>query len=49
MLLGVGLPYVINQNLLTAFDEERFVFTSTIYDIFPVECLLAFVNLFRSK
>jgi hypothetical protein len=36
MLLGACAPYVINQNLMTTFDEERFVFTSTIYDIFPI-------------
>ncbi len=49
MLLGIGIPYVINQNLMTTFDEERYVFTSNIYDIFPIECLFSYVYLYRLK
>lgn len=49
MLLGVGLPYVLNNNLMATFDDERFTFTSTIIDIFPVECLFSYVYLYRLK
>lgn len=49
MLLGVGLPYVLNNNLMTNFDDERFTFSSTIIDIFPVECLFSYVHLYKLK
>lgn len=49
MLLGVGLPYVYNNNLMTNFDDERFTFCSTIIDIFPVECLFSYVHLYKLK
>lgn len=49
MLLGVGTPFVMKNNLMVTFDEERYVYASTIYDIFPVECLLSYVYLYRLK
>lgn len=47
LLLGVGMPSVMNQNLLTTFDEETFVYSSTICDIFPAESIIAYAYLFR--
>lgn len=48
-LLGVGIPFVMKNNVMVSFDEERFVYTSTIYDIFPIECLFSYVYLYRLK
>ena len=48
-LLGIGSPYVLGDNGLTTLDEERYTFNSTLYDIFPVECLLNYVYLYRLK
>ena len=48
-LLGIPSPYILGDNTLTTLDEERFNFTSTLYDIFPIECLLNYVNLYRLK
>lgn len=49
MLVGVCLPYVMNNNLMSALNEDKYVFTSTLDDIFPVESLFGYVHLFRAK
>lgn len=49
LLMGTCVPYVLNNNLMTTLDEERYIFTSSIYDIFPIECLFAYVYLYRLK
>lgn len=49
MILGVSTPYVLDNNAMTTLDEERYIFSSIIYDIFPVECLFAYVYLYRFK
>lgn len=36
MLLGWANPYLMSDNTITAIDTEHFVFTSTLFDIFPV-------------
>ena len=49
MLVGIGVPFVANNNVMETFDEEKYTYTSTIYDIFPIECLLSYVYLYRLK
>lgn len=36
MLLGVGSPYVSNNNMMSTFDDERYSYNSIIMDLFPV-------------
>jgi hypothetical protein len=36
MLLGIGQPFIMNNNVMNTFDEERYVFSSVLYDIFPI-------------
>ena len=48
-LLGFSSPYVLQENSLGTLDEERFIFTSSLYDIFPVECLFNYIYLYRLK
>lgn len=49
MLLGLAYPFVVGENIMSTFDEERYVFSSTIYDVFPVECLFSYVYIYRLK
>jgi hypothetical protein len=35
-LLGVCSPYVCDKNLIDNFNDERFLFVSTLYEIFPI-------------
>jgi|688.fasta_scaffold358890_1 hypothetical protein len=49
MLLGIGQPFIMNQNVMNTFDEERYIFSSVLYDIFPIECLFSYVYLYRLK
>lgn len=49
MLLGIGAPFVTGNNLMETLDEEKFMFTPQIYDIFPVECLFSYVYVYRLK
>ena len=49
MLLGWGNPYLLPDNSISALDSERFVFTSTLFDIFPVECLFNYAYLYRAN
>lgn len=48
-MLGVGSPCILNNNLMSSLDEQRYAFTSTLYDVFPVECLLSYTYLYRLK
>jgi len=35
-VLGYSSPYIYSDNLLSSLDEERFVYSSTLEDLFPV-------------
>lgn len=48
-ILGYSSPYIFNDNLLSSLDEERFVYGSTLEDLFPVECLLAYCHINRLR
>lgn len=47
MMLGWCTPYLTSDNTISCLDTERFIFTSTIFDIFPVESLLNYAYLYR--
>ena len=49
MLLGWGAPYLLPDNSISALDSERFVFSSTLFDIFPVESLFNYAYLYRAN
>jgi hypothetical protein len=48
-ILGCSSPYIYMDNLLASLDEERFVYVSTLEDLFPVECLLAYCHINRLR
>lgn len=48
-IFGLSSPYVLDSNAMTTLDEERYIFTSTLFDIFPIECLFTYVYLYRLK
>lgn len=48
-IFGLSSPYVLDNNAMTTLDEERYIFTSTLFDIFPIECLFTYVYLYRLK
>ena len=39
MLLGIKQPFIMNQNIMNIFDEELYISSSVLYDIFEIECL----------
>jgi hypothetical protein len=48
-IFGLSSPYVLDNNAMSTLDEERYIFTSTLFDIFPIECLFTYVYLYRLK
>ena len=48
-VLGYSSPYIFNDNLLNSLDEERFVYYSTLQDLFPIECLFAYCHVNRLR
>ncbi len=48
-VLGYSSPYIFVDNLMSSLDEERFVYISTLEDLFPVECLLAYCHINRLR
>ena len=48
-VLGFNSPYIYMDNYLTSLDEERFIYSSTLEDLFPVECLLAYCHINRLR
>lgn len=47
LILGWCTPYIVDDNSVTGVETERLVYQSTIFEIFPVECLLNYAYLYR--
>ena len=41
MLLGIKQPFIMNQNIMNNFDEEWYISSLVLYDIFKIECLFS--------
>lgn len=48
-LLGTPAPFIYQQNILSSLDEEKYVFPSTLEDIFPLESLLNYAHINRMR
>lgn len=48
-VLGTPTPFIYQKNILSSLDEEKYVYPSTLEDVFPLESLLnyAYINRLR--
>lgn len=48
-ILGYGTCYVFDKNLMVTIEEEKYVYPSTLDNIFPLESLLSYIHINRLR
>lgn len=48
-VLGTPTPFIYDKNILSSLDEEKYVFPSTLENIFPLESLLNYAHINRLR
>ena len=48
-VLGTPSPFVYQKNIITSLDEEKYIYPSTLENIFPLESLLNYAHINRMR